>query len=109
MQDQVRTFRQTVDTGVASPTAAAVRASLAYDTDTDHANALDRTYPPVTGDDVRQGTAPMRPGVAHFRIGLAEVAAGLDADAAVPTDGDEPAPEDEEPDELFRGLEHERR
>ncbi len=42
------------------------------------------------------------------RIDLAEVAAGLDADAAVPTAEDEPAAQDEEPDELFRGLETER-
>jgi len=69
VQDQVRTFLQTVDTGVASPTAAAARASLAYYSDTDHANAeaLDRTYPPVAGDDVRQGTVPMQPGVAPFQ------------------------------------------
>ncbi|MDQ3988217.1 MAG: hypothetical protein M3291_03280 [Actinomycetota bacterium] len=42
------------------------------------------------------------------RIDLAEVAAGLDADAAALTAADEPAAEDEEPDELFRGLERER-
>jgi hypothetical protein len=47
--------------------------------------------------------------VAMQRIDLADVAAGLDADVAVPIAEDDPAPEDEEPDELFRGLEHERR
>ncbi len=53
---------------MASPTAAAVRASLAYYTGTDQANAeaLDRTYPQVTGDDARPGTVPVRPGVAQF-------------------------------------------
>ena len=43
------------------------------------------------------------------RIDLAEVAAGLDAEAAAPTAQDEPASADEEPGDLFRGLEHERR
>ena len=68
VQDEIRTFLGTVETGVAGPTAAAVRASIEYynRTDTANAEALDRTYPAVNLEEARQGTVPLLPGVAHF-------------------------------------------
>ncbi len=68
VQDEIRAFLGTVETGVAGPTAAAVRASIEYynRTDTANAEALDRTYPAVNLEEARQGTVPLLPGVAHF-------------------------------------------
>lgn len=68
VQDRIRAFLGTVDTGVAGPTAEAVRASIDHyrNTDRGNAEALDRTYPPVNLPEAKQGTVPMLPEVAHF-------------------------------------------